>query len=74
MGVRGRPRNLTPRDKRALARLVANNGIKTAVEATRTINLEREDQVSSSAVRLTLKKTGSKDSQTGEETKASEGV
>ena len=39
--VQGRPRKLTCRDKRALARLVANGGTKTAVEATKIINLER---------------------------------
>ncbi|KAI0997422.1 hypothetical protein K3495_g10765 [Podosphaera aphanis] len=43
--VQGRPRKLTCRDKRALAHLVANSGTKTAVEATKIINLEREDKV-----------------------------
>lgn len=56
--VQGRPRKLTCRDKRALARLVANGGTKTAVEATKIINLEREDKVSPCTVRLALREQG----------------
>ena len=44
--VRGRPQKLTSRDKRVLARLVANGREKTALEAMRTINLEKYDKVS----------------------------
>ncbi|KAI1006966.1 hypothetical protein K3495_g1256 [Podosphaera aphanis] len=53
--VQGRPRKLTCRDKRALARLVASGGTKTAVEVTNIINLEREDKVSPGTVRLALR-------------------
>ncbi|KAI1008074.1 hypothetical protein K3495_g163 [Podosphaera aphanis] len=56
--VQGRPRKLTCRDKRALAHLVANSGTKTAVEATKIINLEREDKVSPGTVRLALREQG----------------
>ncbi|KAI0992622.1 hypothetical protein K3495_g15563 [Podosphaera aphanis] len=56
--VQGRPRMLTCRDKRALAHLVTNSGTKTAVEATKIINLEREDKVSPGIVRLALRKQG----------------
>ena len=56
--MRGRPSKLTSRDKRALARLVANGRTKTAVEATRTINLEREYKVSSVTVRRALREQG----------------
>ena len=58
--MRGRPSKLTSRDKRALARLVANGGTRTAVEATRTINLEREDKVSSMKCEACLERAGSK--------------
>ncbi|KAI0998738.1 hypothetical protein K3495_g9458 [Podosphaera aphanis] len=56
--VQGRPRKLTCRDKRALARLVANGGTKTVVKATKIINPEREDKVSPGTVGLTLRKQG----------------
>ncbi|KAI0994675.1 hypothetical protein K3495_g13506 [Podosphaera aphanis] len=55
LAKRGRPRKSTSRDGQALARLMANGGTKTAVEAARTINLEREDKVSPDAVRRALK-------------------
>ncbi|KAI1005831.1 hypothetical protein K3495_g2387 [Podosphaera aphanis] len=47
----GRPGKLTSQDKRALARLIVNGGTKTAVEAARTINLDREDKISPDIVR-----------------------
>ncbi|KAI1003300.1 hypothetical protein K3495_g4906 [Podosphaera aphanis] len=56
--VQERPRKLTCRDKRALARFVANSGTKTAVEATKIINLERKDKVSPGTVRLALREQG----------------
>ncbi|KAI1002488.1 hypothetical protein K3495_g5717 [Podosphaera aphanis] len=56
--VQGRPRKLTCRDKRALARLVANGGTKTAVEAMKIINLEREDNVYPGTLRLALREQG----------------
>ena len=37
-----RPTKLTPRDKRAVTRLILNGGAKTAVEATKKLNQERE--------------------------------
>ena len=56
--MQGRPRKLTCRDKRDLAHLVANGGTKTAVEATKIINLERENKVSHVTVRLALREQG----------------
>lgn len=56
--VRGRPRKLSPRDKRALARLVANGGTKSAQEASKTLNLERDDKVSPMTVRRALREQG----------------
>ncbi|KAI1000163.1 hypothetical protein K3495_g8035 [Podosphaera aphanis] len=47
-----------PVQGRALARLVAYGGTKTAVEATKVINLEREDKVSPGIVRLALREQG----------------
>ena len=52
---RGRPGKLTSRDKRALARMVANGGTKTAIEAAKTFNLEREDKGPPTTVRRALK-------------------
>ena len=46
----GRPTKLTPRDKRAVMRLILNGGAKTAVEATKKLYQEREDKVSSETV------------------------
>ncbi|KAI0994612.1 hypothetical protein K3495_g13568 [Podosphaera aphanis] len=56
--VQRRPQKLTCRDKQALTRLVANGGTKTAVEATKIINLEREDKFSPGTVRLALREQG----------------
>ncbi|KAI1004578.1 hypothetical protein K3495_g3637 [Podosphaera aphanis] len=61
--VRGRPRKLTARDKRALARIIVRGESNTAVDATKTINSEREDRedrVSSVTVRRALKEHGLK--------------
>ena len=57
---RGRPGKLTSRDKRALARMVANGGTKTAIEEAKTFNLERQDKVSPTTVRRALKEQGLK--------------
>ncbi|KAI1008097.1 hypothetical protein K3495_g144 [Podosphaera aphanis] len=51
----GRPRKLTPRDKRAIARSMVNGSVKTAVEMTRLINNEREYKVSPETIRRALK-------------------
>ena len=56
----GRPRKLTSRDKRAIARSMVNGTVKTAVEMTKLINNEREDKVSSETVRRALKQEGLK--------------
>ena len=58
--VRGRPRKLTARDKRALARMIVRGESKTAVDATKIINSEREDKVSFATVRRALKEQGLK--------------
>lgn len=54
--LRGRQRKLMPRKKLALTHMVANCGIKIAVEATRIINLEREDRASRNNARRALEK------------------
>ena len=69
---RGRPGKLTSRDKRALARMVANGGTKTAVEAAKTFNLERESF--SDYCKACFERARSEGSQKGEETKALEGA
>lgn len=52
------PRKLTSQNKRALARLVANGKTKTAAEATKSKNLEREDEFSHMIVWRALRKQG----------------
>ncbi|KAI0999947.1 hypothetical protein K3495_g8249 [Podosphaera aphanis] len=56
----GRPQKLTSRDKRAIARLTVNGGVKTAVEMARLINTEREDKISPVTIRRALKEEGLK--------------
>ncbi|KAI1004954.1 hypothetical protein K3495_g3263 [Podosphaera aphanis] len=56
----GRPRELTSRDKRAIARSMVNDSVKMVVEMTRLINNEREDKVSPETIRRALKQEGLK--------------
>ncbi|KAI0997296.1 hypothetical protein K3495_g10889 [Podosphaera aphanis] len=50
----GRRRKLTSRDKRTIARSMVNGSVKTALEMTRLINNEREDEVSPETIRRAL--------------------
>lgn len=54
----GRPRKLSSRDKRGIARMMMNGGANTAVELTKKLNQEREDNVSSETVRSALREQG----------------
>ncbi|KAI1005874.1 hypothetical protein K3495_g2346 [Podosphaera aphanis] len=56
----GRPRKLTSRDKRAIARSMVNGRSTTAVDMTRLINNERGVKVSPETIRHALKQEGLK--------------
>ena len=56
----GRPQKLSPRDKRAITRLILSGGAKTAVGLSKILNFEREDKVSAETIRRALKGQGLK--------------
>lgn len=56
----GRPQKLSPRDKRAITRLILSGRAKTAVGVSKILNFEREDKVSAETIRRALKGQGLK--------------
>ena len=56
----GRPQKLSPRDKRAITRLILSGSAKTAVGVSKILNFEREDKASAETIGLALKGQGLK--------------
>ena len=55
-----RPQKLSPRDKRAITRLILSGSAKTAVGVSKILHFEKENKVSAETIRRALKGQGLK--------------